>query len=44
MANTNATVINCFSACGHVVYLYELTHHLYTEPRYVFTDEVLTPK
>ena len=44
MANTNATVINCFSACVHVVYLYELTHHLYTEPRYVFTDEVLTPK
>lgn len=44
MANTNANVINCFSACGHVVYLYELTHHLYTEPRYVFTDEVLTPK
>lgn len=44
MANTNATVINCLSACGHVVYLYELTHHLYTEPRYVFTDEVLTPK
>lgn len=44
MANTNANVINCFSACGHVVYLYELTHHLYAEPRYVFTDEVLTPK
>ena len=44
MANTNATVINCFSVCGHVAYLYELTHHLYTEPRYVFTDEVLTPK
>ena len=44
MSNTNDTVINCFSACGHVVYLYELTHHLYTEPRYVFTDEVLTPK
>ena len=44
MANTNANIINYFSACGHVVYLYELTHHLYTEPRYVFTDEVLTPK
>lgn len=44
MANTNANVINCFSACGHVVYLYELTHPLYNEPRYVFTDEVLTPK
>lgn len=44
MANTNATVINRFSACGHVVYLYELTHPLCTEPRYVFTDEVLIPK
>lgn len=44
MANTNATVINCFSACGHVVYLYELSHPLCNEPRYVFTDEVLIPK
>lgn len=44
MANTNATIINHFSACGHVVYLYELTHPLCTEPRYAFTDEVLIPK
>ena len=44
MANTNATVINYFSAFGHIVYLYELTHPLYHEPRYVFIDEVLTPK
>lgn len=44
MANTNATVINCFSACGHVVYLYELSHPLCNEPRYIFIDKVLTPK
>lgn len=44
MADTNANIINYFSAFGHVAYLYELTHPLYTEPRYVFTDEVLTPK
>lgn len=44
MANTNANIINYFSAFGHIAYLYELTHPLCTEPRYVFTDEVLTPK
>lgn len=44
MANTNATVINCFSACGHVVYLYEISHPLCNEPRYIFIDKVLTPK
>lgn len=44
MANTNATVINCFSACGHVVYLYELSHPLCNKPRYIFIDKVLTPK
>lgn len=40
MANTNATVINCFSACGHVVYLYEISHPLCNEPRYIFIDKV----
>lgn len=44
MANINATVINCFSACGHVVYLYEISHSLCNEPRYIFIDKVLTPK
>ncbi len=44
MADTNANIVNYFSAFGHIAYLYELTHPLYTEPRYVFTDEVLTPK
>ena len=44
MANTNANIINYFSAFGHIAYLYEITHPLCTEPRYVFTDEVLTPK
>ena len=40
----NANIVNYFSAFGHIAYLYELTHPLCTEPRYVFTDEVLTPK
>lgn len=44
MADTNAKIINYFSMCGHCARLYEITHPLYTEPRYVFTDEVLTPK
>lgn len=44
MANTNANIINYFSAFGHIAYLYEFTHPFYTEPRYVFTDEVLIPK
>lgn len=44
MANTNVNIINYFSAFGHIAYLYEFTHPFYTEPRYVFTDEVLTPK
>ncbi len=42
MANVN--IIDYFLHFGHIVYLYELTHPLYTEPRYVFIDEVLTPK
>ena len=42
MANVN--IIDYFLHFGHIVYLYELTHHLYAEPRYVFIDEVLTPK
>ena len=42
MANVN--IIDYFLHFGHIVYLYELTHPLYDEPRYVFIDEVLTPK
>lgn len=42
MANVN--IINYFLHFGHIVYLYELTHPLYAEPRYVFIDEILTPK
>lgn len=42
MANVN--IIDYFLHFGHIVYLYELTHPLYAEPRYVFIDEVLTPK
>lgn len=43
---TNANIINIkqFSDCGHVVFLYEITHPFYSEPRYVFIDEVLIPK
>ena len=44
MVNTNVNIINYFLHFGHIVYLYELTHPLYAEPRYVFIDEVLTPK
>lgn len=44
MDNANVNIINYFSAFGHIAYLYEFTHPFYTEPRYVFTDEVLTPK
>lgn len=42
MANVN--IIDYFLHFGHIVYLYELTHPLYAEPRYVFIDEVLTTK
>ena len=38
MANVN--IIDYFLHFGHIVYLYELTHPLYAEPRYVFIDEV----
>lgn len=41
---TNVNIIDYFLHFGHIVYLYELTHPLYAEPRYVFIDEVLTPK